>query len=175
LSPHPRPHVQMRKAHERKSPQVQPSHGIPCAMVLTAYFALSPVIGLSCHRRQRDAKASSPTWHQRRDARTTRLRRPRDAVRLSAHPRPSHPAPNVRDDREAPLERVRDRIGLLLFLPKRKAKYFCEQDWTGSISLIRLNYLRGRRSGPGATRSPRRRLSKWNSGSKGPATLLSGH
>jgi hypothetical protein len=29
------------------------SPGIPYAMVLTAYIALSPVIGLSCHRRQR--------------------------------------------------------------------------------------------------------------------------
>jgi hypothetical protein len=27
--------------------------GLPCAMVLTAYFALSSVTGLSCHRRQR--------------------------------------------------------------------------------------------------------------------------
>src|ERR1700676_3217073 len=25
--------------------------GLPCAMVLTAYFALSPVTGLVCHRR----------------------------------------------------------------------------------------------------------------------------
>jgi hypothetical protein len=30
--------------------------GISCAMVLTAYFALSLVTGLSCHHRQRDAK-----------------------------------------------------------------------------------------------------------------------
>jgi hypothetical protein len=27
--------------------------GLPCAMVLTAYFALSPVTGLVCHRRSR--------------------------------------------------------------------------------------------------------------------------
>jgi hypothetical protein len=26
---------------------------LPCAMVLTAYFVLSPVTGLSCHRRLR--------------------------------------------------------------------------------------------------------------------------
>ena len=50
--------------------------GIPCAMVLTAYFALSLVTGLSCHHRRPRCEASSPTWHQRRDARTTRLRRP---------------------------------------------------------------------------------------------------
>ena len=29
--------------------------GLPCAMVLTAYFALSPVTGLVCHRRPQEA------------------------------------------------------------------------------------------------------------------------
>jgi hypothetical protein len=33
----------------------------PHAMVLTASFALSSVIGLSCHRRKRNAQALSPT------------------------------------------------------------------------------------------------------------------
>src|SRR3974377_340806 len=121
--------------------------GIPCAMVLTDSSVLSPVIGLVCHRHRRDAKASLPTWHQRRDARTTRLRRPRSAHSSRAPSRPSHPTPNVRDARAEPLARARAQVGLLLFLPKRKAKYFCKQDWTDSISLIQLNYLRGRRSG----------------------------
>ena len=31
---------------EKETPQVQTGHRLPCAMVLTAYFALSPVIGL---------------------------------------------------------------------------------------------------------------------------------
>jgi hypothetical protein len=34
--------------------------GLPCAMVLTASFVLSPAIGLSCHRRKRNAQALSP-------------------------------------------------------------------------------------------------------------------
>jgi len=38
-------------------------------------YVLSLVTGLSCHHRQRDAQASSPTWRQRRGVRTTRLRR----------------------------------------------------------------------------------------------------
>ena len=167
--------------------------GIPCAMVLTDSSVLSPVIGLVCHRHRRDAKASLPTWHQRRDARTTRLRRPRSAHSSRAPSRPSHPTPNVRDDREAPLERARDQVGLLLFLPKRKAKYFFKQDWTGSISLIQLNYLRGRRSGrlcvcrlPG-TRSPapspratmlgfgcRRGAAAWNSSAFSGRTVIEG-
>src|SRR5580700_10956666 len=36
------------------------SPGIPRAMVLTAYFALSPVTGLSCHRRLADTGVSGP-------------------------------------------------------------------------------------------------------------------
>jgi hypothetical protein len=35
--------------------------GIPRAMVLTVSFVISPVTGLSCHRRQRNAQALSPT------------------------------------------------------------------------------------------------------------------
>jgi hypothetical protein len=42
--------VSTRVSSPRGSPE-QP--GIPCAMVLTAYFVLSPAIGLSCHRHQR--------------------------------------------------------------------------------------------------------------------------
>jgi hypothetical protein len=33
--------------------------GLPCAMVLTVSFALSPVTGLVCHRRKRNAQALS--------------------------------------------------------------------------------------------------------------------
>src|SRR5581483_11052028 len=35
--------------------------GLPCAMVLTVSFALSPAIGLCCRRHQRNAQALSPT------------------------------------------------------------------------------------------------------------------
>jgi len=54
-------------------------------MVLTAYFVLSPVTGLFCHRRLADWRRVRPgwaiprlrkTWRQRRGVRTTRLRRP---------------------------------------------------------------------------------------------------
>jgi hypothetical protein len=66
--------------------------GIPCAMVLTVSFVLFPVTGLSCHRRRRYPArrtqgadiAIPPTWHQRRDARTTRLRRPRKSSLVCA-------------------------------------------------------------------------------------------
>jgi hypothetical protein len=86
-------------------------------MVLTAYFALSPVTGLFCHRRQRDAK-----HHRQLDA-SVGASGPHDfAVRKSA---PSSAAPlasiasrsNVRDDRDTPLcvgrdgERCRSDLG----------------------------------------------------------------
>ena len=43
---------------------------------------------------------------------------------LRYSPRPLHPAPNVRDDRDTPLYRVRDSSALFLFLPIGKAKNF---------------------------------------------------
>ena len=76
--------------------------GLPCAMVLTVSFALSPVTGLSCHR-----SPVKVAFH-RLDA-SVGASGPRDfAVRVSAarlrrYPRPLHPAPNVRDDAYAPL------------------------------------------------------------------------
>jgi|SRR5882724_2800872 len=72
-------------------------------MVLTGYFVISPVIGLSCHRRRRDAK------HRRQLDAGVEASGPHDfavrfgVVRLSTLSRPPHPAPNVRDDGETPL------------------------------------------------------------------------
>jgi hypothetical protein len=67
----------------------------------TAYSALSLVTGLVCHHhfrnviRKLDASvgASGPHGFAVRDRR----------FRLKHHPRPPHPAPNVRDDRDTPL------------------------------------------------------------------------
>ncbi|SDT39861.1 hypothetical protein [Bradyrhizobium canariense] len=51
------------EAHECRHHRFTGTPGLPCAMVLTVYSALSPVIGLSCHRRRCDAKR-----HHLRDA-----------------------------------------------------------------------------------------------------------
>ena len=48
------------KTHELVTARTPRSSGLPCAMVLTAYFVLSPVIGLSCHRRFADMALSAP-------------------------------------------------------------------------------------------------------------------
>ena len=76
------------------------SPGIPRAMVLTAYIALSPVIELGCHRRKRDTS-------RQLDA-SVEASGPHDfAVRLGAVRQKHHHVdripPRVRDDREPPL------------------------------------------------------------------------
>ena len=65
-------------------PQVRAgTTGLPCAMVLTAYYrALPGETGLCCHRR---FASSRKTSHLHRGARTTRLRRPRHVVRQTTH------------------------------------------------------------------------------------------
>jgi hypothetical protein len=66
--------------------------GIPRAMVLR-FPSCSP----------RRTKPASHRRHRHWVSRTTRLLRPRQRARLAHRPRPSHPAHNVRDDRETPL------------------------------------------------------------------------
>src|SRR5713226_2496626 len=88
------------------------SAGIPCAMVLTVSFALSPVTGLFCHRHFAGHVPQSLAPAAGRQDHTTSPSAATSFVRaLFTHltlPRPSHPAPNVRDDREPPLLRERD-------------------------------------------------------------------
>jgi hypothetical protein len=53
-STRPQPCVQNKKAHKHSHRRSTPeTPGTPRAMVLTVSFALSLVIGLSCHHRQR--------------------------------------------------------------------------------------------------------------------------
>src|SRR6185503_1795094 len=50
-TPHPQPRMQIKKHTSVVATGLPRSPGLPCAMVLTAYFVLSPVTGLFCHRR----------------------------------------------------------------------------------------------------------------------------
>ena len=59
--------------------------------------------------------------------------RPKPALRPLARPtlpRPSHPAPNVRDDRDTPLSWARDGGLVGVIWGNREAEYFCSQHWT---------------------------------------------
>ena len=72
----------------------------------TAYFVLSPVTGLSCHRRSPRSVSflGNLTPASGRQDHTTS---PSASVHSSrALPRPPHPQPYVRDDRETPLLRA---------------------------------------------------------------------
>ena len=75
-------------------------------MVLTVSFALSSVTGLFCHRRLQvttcklDASVGASGPHDF----AVRI----SSARLAPLPRPPHPVPNVRDDRDTPLLWERD-------------------------------------------------------------------
>jgi hypothetical protein len=83
-----------KKAYEHSHHRSAATIGTPCANGFTAFFALSPGIGLSCPRHLRiiirklgaSVEASGPHDF------TVRFRRVRPAHRK----RPSHPAPNVK-------------------------------------------------------------------------------
>jgi hypothetical protein len=127
-------------------------------MVLTAYFVLSPVTGLSCHRRHANYFAKLDT--------SVGAPGPHDfAVRTL---RPPHPAPNVRDDRETPLYRDGMAWGSKGVSTRRRSEIFLQagldrqmtdlpvgQIVTGSRCLIVVKRVAGRN---GTIRSDRRVL-----------------
>src|SRR4051794_29344697 len=106
--------------------------GLPCAMVLTAYSALSSATNSSCHRRQRIKAGRTRSGrirlrrldtsngcqdHTALPSATTSVvvarysRSRKTALQPLTRPtllRPPHPAPNVRDDRDTPLLWGRD-------------------------------------------------------------------
>jgi hypothetical protein len=98
---HPQPRVQNDKKHTSQSPQVHRNNPAFPAQWFTAYTELSPVTGLSCHRRGADCSApldasvGAPGPH----GFAVRV----GVGRRSTPQRPSHPAPDVRDDHDTPL------------------------------------------------------------------------
>jgi hypothetical protein len=98
---HPQPRVQMKKAHEHSHhghtglTRHSPRNGF------TAYFALSPAIGLVCHRRLARLLADL-TPASRRQNHTTSPSASAPFVKCAA--RVHRIPPRVRDDRERPSE-----------------------------------------------------------------------
>src|ERR1700716_3441053 len=126
----------------------------PHAMVLTASFVLSPVTGLFCHRRQRiwfclnpvgptqlrklDASVGASGPHdfavrsnisRQRAVDRSRIRQnpPCDPIARKTLPRPSHPVPYVRDDRETPLCVGRDAKSSRCDLGGTKTEIFLQK------------------------------------------------
>jgi len=102
LKPHPQPRTQRKKAYERSHHRLAETIRHSLHDGFTVSFVISSVSRAFCHRR---LSRSSP----RRLDISVGISGPHDfavrphAVRLAAQRRPSHPAPYVRDDREAPL------------------------------------------------------------------------
>jgi hypothetical protein len=130
-------------------------------MVLTVSFVLSPVIGLSCHRRQRSClhrldagvEASGPHDFAVRERHPQNhstalvpvppkfLGRRISAARLAPPPRPPHPVPTSVTIAKRPSEWDGMAGNMNVIWGKGEAIYFSEKDWTGSISLIRFRKL----------------------------------
>jgi hypothetical protein len=93
----------MKEAYERSHRRRARSNpAFPARMALTASFALSLVSRACCHHRLQDHRLTSLISASGYQDHTTSPSAPQ--VRSSAHrKRPSHPAPNVRDDRDTPL------------------------------------------------------------------------
>jgi hypothetical protein len=120
---HPRPRAQKQKAHEQSHHRFNRiNSAFPARMVLTVSFALSLV--------NRALLPPSFAARYRKFDISVGMSGPRDFAvreeqRSSALPsRPSHPAPNVRDDREAPLQRSAGRRELVqVICPTAQAEF----------------------------------------------------
>src|SRR3954466_6208635 len=122
--------MQNKKAYELVTTGKPDDPAFPHAMVLTVSFAISPVIGLVCHRRL--ARLSAKL-----DA-SIEASGPHDFAvcvqhRSSAVPNSVHRIPSrVRDDRERPSV-GRDGAIRTVFCLGEEARYFCGQGWTGDL------------------------------------------
>jgi hypothetical protein len=141
---HPRPRVQSVESTRVRHHRFTGTPGLPCAMVLTVSSALSSVTGLCCHRHRRNL-------FRRLDA-SVGASGPHDfAVRepgafVNAPPHVHRIPPRVRDDRDTPPRRDGTARDIEVIWVGWESNYFCHQDWTASIRLIRLNKLSWARS-----------------------------
>ena len=109
---HPQPRAQSVGSTRVSSPRSHRDHpAFPHAMVLTVSFALSPVIGLSCHRRPADMVLSAPGRADKPPLDLTPASRRQDhttspsacAPFVKSAPASTASRTHVRDDRETPL------------------------------------------------------------------------
>src|SRR4051795_7455675 len=141
---HPQPRMQSKKAYELVTTGKPDYPAFPHAMVLTVSFVISPVIGLSCHRRlasaaKLDASVEASGPHDF----AVRVQHRSSAVPNSVHRIPSR----VRDDRERPSVGRDGAIGRC-FASERKQDIF--SDWAGQVicETARPASLRAQRSNP---------------------------
>jgi hypothetical protein len=126
---HPRSRVQMGR--KKRTRAYRSSGGNPAfpARWVTAYSELSPVTGLSCHRRPRKVLlfANLTPASGRQDHTASPSAPPALVVR---RPRVHRIPPRVRDDRDPPLSSGETREVKSLICPGREAEYFLSDGWT---------------------------------------------
>src|SRR5712664_562197 len=127
---HPRSRVQT--CTKKRTRAYRFSGGIPAfpAQWFTAYSALSPVIGLSCHRRPREVLLPANLTPASGCQDHTASPSARVAL-VSRNFRVHRIPPHVRDDREPPLSSGETGEVKSVICPTAKAKYFCAKGWTG--------------------------------------------
>jgi hypothetical protein len=127
---HPQPRVGMKKPHElkslqvhRKSARLSPRNGVTAYLrALPGDRALLPPSSARITPRKLDTSVGAPGPHDFA-VRSNISRQP-------MLPRPSHPLPNVRDDRETSLLRAGDIWLVDLTCHSEKQKYFCKRGLT---------------------------------------------
>ena len=109
-------------------------------MVLTVSFVLSPVIGLFCHRHRRSCLRQLDTGVEASGPHDFAVRV--STIRQARCPRPPHPAPYVRDDRETPLFRERDGGGYRFDLGKSRSGIFLQMGLDRQIGDLPVGQIR---------------------------------
>ena len=134
-----------KHAQKKRTRAYRFSGGNPAfpAQWFTAYSALSPVTGLSCHRHPREVllpanltPASGCQDHTASPSAT--------AAFVNRRHRVHRIPPRVRDDREPPLSSGETGEVKSVICPTAKAKYFCAKGWTGFGDLPVGLFCRGR-------------------------------
>jgi hypothetical protein len=121
---HPRPRVRKWKAHELVTTVTAGNHpAFPHAMVLTAYFVLSSVIGLFCHRRRRSYLHRLNTSVEASGPHDFAVRAPRHSS-FRRRERPSHPASRFVTIAHTPLLPRRDGASCGFDLPDGTSQIF---------------------------------------------------
>jgi hypothetical protein len=140
---HPRSRVQT--CTKKRTRAYRFSGGIPAfpAQWFTAYSALSPVTGLSCHRHPREVLLPANLTPASGCQDHTASPSARVAL-VSRNFRVHRIPPRVRDDREPPLSSGETGGAKALICPTAKAEYFCAKGWTGFGDLPVGLFCRGR-------------------------------
>ena len=126
------------KAHELVTTVAPGSPGIPARDGFTTYFALSPVIGLSCHRRLADTSAKLDAGVEASGPHDFAVRKI-SAFVFGATCVHRIPCPTSVTIAKRPFVWAGMARDMQVIWVKREREYFCERDWTGSIRLNRFN------------------------------------